>query len=65
MNDNDKRILSILLADKGKRYRIVIDNDSVWVEDKNNGIIVYDFEEYGYHLLHQVLNEFGIEAKLC
>lgn len=62
----DKNWLDILVEDKGKRYQVTVDNDSVWVEDKSNdNETIYDFQEYGYELVVVLFKYLGIEADMC
>lgn len=66
MNEKDKQMLDRLLEDKGKRYLVVIDNDAVWVTDKDNdGEMVHEFHEFGYYLLQQVFEHLGMDAEFC
>lgn len=45
-------------------YVVVIDNDSVWVEHID-GTYIDSFDKFGYHLLVDVFNYFGINARYC
>ena len=70
MLDKDKKMLETLLKDKGKQYRVVIDNDSVWVEDKSKDeeiedVTVHKFTEFGYYLLQQVFEHLGLDTDFC
>jgi hypothetical protein len=70
MPEKDKQMLEILLQDKGEQYRVVIDNDRVWVEDKTKDeekedVLVHKFTEFGYYFLKQVLEQLGLDADLC
>lgn len=65
LNDQDKQILDTLIQDKGVKYAVVVDNDSVWVEDKEKHECIHDFREYGYHLLLQVFVYLGLDADYC
>ena len=70
MLDKDKKMLETLIQDKGKQYRVVIDNDSVWVEDKtkdeeNEDVLIHKFTEFGYYLLQQVFEYLGLDADFC
>ena len=63
-------MLDVLLHDKGQRFKIVIDNDSVWVEDKTKDyekeeVIIHQFTEFGYYLLKQVFEHLGLDADFC
>lgn len=62
----DKNWLDLLVEDKGKRYQVIVDNDSAWVEDKERDFQpVYNFEEFGYELALVLLQYMGIKAKMC
>ena len=71
MNKEDTAILDMLRQDKGKRYKVVVDNDSVIVEDKayeyneekDEGSIVHMFHNYGWEFIVELLNYFKIEAE--
>ena len=66
MDIRDKNWLDILVEDKGKRYQVIVDNDSAWVEDKERDYEpVYDFQEYGYELVLVLFKYLGIKAKMC
>ena len=70
MLEIDKQMLEALLLDKGEKYRVVIDNDSVWVEDKTldeeiYDVLVHNFTEFGYYLLKQVFEQLGLDADFC
>ncbi len=47
------------------RYKIVIDNDSVWVDDILEGTCVYTFNSYGYEFIHALLKDMGINVSFC
>lgn len=48
------------------QYKIVIDNDSVWVETVgDNPECVHTFDSYGQNFIHAVLNDMGINASYC
>jgi hypothetical protein len=67
MNEKDKKMFEELIKDKGVKYRIVIDNDSVWVENKTDedADTVHNFDEFGYYLLKQVFEQLGLDADFC
>ena len=62
MDEKNKELMKLIMADK-KKYNIVIDNDSVWVED--DGIIVGEFTEYGQYLILELFQYLGLDADLC
>ena len=48
------------------KYKIVIDNDSVWVDTvEDDPECVYTFTLYGYDFIHGLLNDMGINAEMC
>jgi len=53
------------VQEMGDKYKIVIDNDAVWVEDIEKEECVYDFSTYGYYFIHALLNDMGINAEYC
>jgi hypothetical protein len=69
MNEKDKKLMDLIMSDKSK-YKIVVDNDSVWVEDttkdaEKEDINIGDFTENGYYLLVEVFQYLGLNAELC
>jgi hypothetical protein len=68
-NEKDKQLMDMIMADKD-RYAVVVDNDSVWVEDKTKDeetedVYVGSFSEFGYHLLVQIFRYLGLDADYC
>jgi hypothetical protein len=62
---NDKMLLDLIKSDI-KRYKIVVDNDNVWVEDQQkDDIIVGDFSSYGDELIISILEYIGISVEYC
>jgi|AntRauTorcE11897_2_1112592.scaffolds.fasta_scaffold13382_2 hypothetical protein len=57
----DQKLLKMA---KKNNYEIVVDNDSVWVLNKN-GEYIDSFDKYGYHLLVEIFNYIGIDARYC
>lgn len=53
------------VQEMGDKYKIVIDNDAVWVEDIEKEECVYDFSTYGCHFIRALLNDMGINAEYC
>ena len=58
----DKELFEMLK--ENDNYHVGVDNDYVWVEDKN-GKFVESFNKYGFHLLVEIFNFIGIEADYC
>lgn len=66
LNIRDKNWLDTLVKDNGKEYKVIVDNDSAWVEYKNNEDgSIYEFQEYGYELALVLFQYLGIEADMC
>lgn len=47
------------------RFKIVIDNDQIWVEDYIDDKMVHEFNSFGEEFLCEVLNQFGCKAEQC
>lgn len=70
---NDKERFLFLLKNKEK-YKVFIDNDDVYFVDKKDLELeeqdtvyeydVFEFLEYGYHLLNEVFQAMGIDSEL-
>ena len=58
----DKELFEILKEKSD--YEVVVDNDSVWIENEN-GEYVDTFYDFGYHLLVKIFNYVGINARHC
>lgn len=41
------------------KYKIMVDNDCLWVEEVDGGSIMHDFEEYGYEFAKSLLEHIG------
>lgn len=48
-----------------KKYKIVIDNDSVWIDDIQTEECAFVFTSYGYEFIYALLNDMGINAEYC
>lgn len=53
------------VRDYPQEYKIVIDNDCVWVESIKDNECVYTFSTYGYYFIHALLNDIGINVEFC
>lgn len=68
---DDKELFLKLLAEKEK-YKVCIDNDAVWFNDKEElkkyeedddfKMTDYSFNEYGYYLLNEIFQALGIDS---
>jgi len=65
MNDKDNKMIDMLVQDKSKKYKLVIDNDSVWVVDVETDKIIHMFEDYGYEMVVELFKYLGTNAELC
>lgn len=61
---NDWMLLDLVKTDR-KRYKIVVDNDIVWVEDLRQGEVAGDFSSYGDALIVAILESMGINVEYC
>lgn len=54
------------VQEMSNKYKIVIDNDSVWVETTDDDPeCVHTFGTYGYYFIHALLDDMGINAEFC
>ncbi len=54
------------VQEMGDKYKIVIDNDSIWVDTTDDDPeCVHIFNTYGYYFIHALLNDMGINADFC
>lgn len=69
MNEVDKNVIDRLIRDKGRLFRIVVDNDSIWVdsktEEESESYHYHSFEEYGTRFIVQLLKYLGLDADEC
>lgn len=65
MNENDKKMMDILMNDKSKRYLVVIDNDCVSVDDTEKEESIHTFEQFGYEFILELFNYLGVPADMC
>ena len=68
-NEKDKKLMDMIITNKN-RYRVVVDNDSVWVEDKTRDeetedVLIDTFSEFGYYFVVQLFKYLGVDADLC
>ena len=61
---NTNEVLDFIMENKNNYY-VTVDNDSVWVSKKSDDEFYISFDKFGYHLLVDVFNYFGIEADYC
>ena len=46
-------------------YKVVIDNDYIWINDIKKEECVYIFNSYGQYFIHALLNDMKINAEFC
>ena len=46
-------------------YRIVVDNDSIWIDGVKEDACVFQFESYGEDFIVDLLNGLGYYAEHC
>jgi hypothetical protein len=63
MNENDKRMMTRLIQDKGKTFEVMIDNDCIIVYSNSDEEFRYGFTEFGQELLIEVFKYLGINAE--
>jgi hypothetical protein len=65
MELTDDQLMEIILHNKD-RYKIVVDNDVVWVQDNEKDEEDEDywvaFNEYGYNLIPTIFKHLGVKA---
>ena len=48
-----------------EEYKIVVDNDSIWVDNISKEECVFQFENYGVDFIVDVLSHFGYNVEHC
>jgi hypothetical protein len=46
-------------------YKIVVDNDSVWIDSVADEDCVFQFNEFGQDFIVSILNHMGFNAEHC
>lgn len=46
-------------------YKIVVDNDCIWIDDIKEDECVFTFNYYGQDFIVELLNELGYNAEHC
>lgn len=64
MRMEERNCLDIVKANR-QTYKIVVDNDSIWVEDILNNVTIFEFRNYGQEFIIELLNELGYNAEGC
>lgn len=65
MNEKDKKMMDILVKDKGDKYKVVVDDDNIYVLDVEKDESIYNFEKYGCELILQLFQYLNINAEMC
>ena len=66
MNERDREIMEILLEDEDMKYKVVVDNDCIFVEDiDKEDETIHIFENYGQELIVELFRYIGIDAEEC
>lgn len=65
MNEKDKKMMEKLTNDKEGRYKVIVDNDSIDIEDTIEGDTVYTFSDFGDDFIVMLFKYFNINAELC
>ena len=67
LTNNDVKLLELLRNNPGK-YKVIVDNDAVWVEDTDEFAekgIVGDFSSYGDQLIVALFAYMNISVDYC
>ena len=55
-----------LLKIKGNpNYKIVVDNDSIWIDGLIEDDMVFEFQSYGQDFIVDMMNELGYYTEHC
>ena len=46
-------------------YKIVVDNDSIWIDGLIEDDMVFEFQSYGQDFIVDMMNELGYFAEHC
>lgn len=68
MNEDDSRWMDLLIDDalfETRMYKVVVDNDSVWIENIKEERVCHEFSEYGYELILQLFKYLDVNAEMC
>jgi len=63
MNKEDKKIMDMLTKDKGNKYIIYVDNDAVFVMDKETTEDVHTFYNYGWEFVVDLMKYMGLDCE--
>lgn len=63
MNKADKEMMDRLMQDKGETLKVLVDNDVVFVVNKNTEEDVHDFIDYGWVFIAELMRYLGLDAE--
>ena len=63
MNQEDREIMDMLMIDRGQRYKIYVDNDAIFVMDKENGSDIHTFYNFGWEFIINIMNYLGLDCE--
>ena len=64
MNKSEQEWLS-KLSKYPKQYKLVVDNDSIWIDDVSEEECVFSFSSYGEEFIVELMNYLGYNAEHC
>lgn len=62
MNDTEKKWI-LKCKTHPDKYRIMIDNDSIFIDDMEKEEFVFEFNNYGYELAKELLDYIGCNTE--
>lgn len=62
MNDTEKKWI-LKCKTHPDKYRIMIDNDSIFIDDMEKEEFVFEFNSYGYELAKELLDYIGCNTE--
>jgi len=68
MNIKDKEMMDKLIEDKGIKYKIYVDNDYIFVLDKqyeeyDERTVVYEFTNYGWEFIIDLMEYLKLDCE--
>jgi len=68
MNIKDKEMMDKLIEDKGIKYKIYVDNDCIFVLDKqykeyDERAIIYEFTNYGWEFIIDLMEYLKLDCE--
>ena len=62
MNDTEKKWI-LKCKTHPDKYRIMLDNDSIFIDDMEKEEFVFEFNSYGYELAKELLDYIGCNTE--